>query len=90
MMMTMTEQSDRDYSEILLTVDTEMIRGYITEYDGKYVTETNARDLLAHMENNIRDWFYENVYTIMEKEIDTHIHEIMNPKTEYVKKGLER
>ena len=68
--------------EILLSVDAEMILICITEYDNKYVTETDAEVLLGRIEENVRDWFYENVYTIMEEEIDKHIHEVMNPKRE--------
>ena len=68
--------------EILLTVDAEMILACITEYDNKYVTETDAEILLDRIEENVRDWFYENIHVIVEQEIDKHIHEVMNPKKE--------
>ena len=68
--------------EILLTVDAEMILACVTEYDNKYVTETDAEVLLDRIEDNVRDWFYENIHTIIEQEVNKHIHEVMNPKKE--------
>jgi len=66
--------------QILLTVDSEMILAVVTEYDNKYVTETDAEMLLGRIEEQVRDWFYENIYGIVEREVDKHIYEIMNPK----------
>ena len=69
--------------DILLTVDIEMILDRITEYDHKYVTETDAEVLLSRMEQDIRDWFYENIGTVIDEAIDKHIHEVMNPEKEH-------
>jgi hypothetical protein len=66
--------------EILLTVDSEMILAVVTEYDNKYVTEADAEMLLGRIEEQVRDWFYENIHGIVEQEVDKHIHEVMNPK----------
>jgi len=70
--------------DILLTVDVEMILDHITEYDHKYVTETDAEVLLSRIEEDIRDWFYENIGTALDKAIDKHIHEVMNPRKDDV------
>ena len=66
--------------DILLNVDVEMILDCITEYDHKYVTETNAEMLLSLIEQDINDWFYENIGTALDKAIDKYIHEVMNPR----------
>jgi len=66
--------------DILLTVDVEMILDRITEYDHKYVTETDAELLLSRIEQDISDWFYENIGTALDEAIDKHIHEVMNPE----------
>jgi len=66
--------------DILLTVDVEMILDRITEYDHKYVTETDAEVLLSRIEQDISDWFYENIGTALDEAIDKHIHEVMNPE----------
>jgi hypothetical protein len=68
--------------DILLTVDVEMILDRITEYNHKYVTETDAEMLLSLMEQDISDWFYENIGTAIDEAINKHIHEVMNPKRE--------
>jgi len=68
--------------EILLTVDAEMILACVTEYDHKYVTETDAEMLLDRIEEQVRDWFYENIGTALDEAINKHIHEVMNPKNE--------
>lgn len=57
-----------------------MILAIVTEYDNKYVTETDAEMLLGRIEEQVRDWFYENIHVIVEQEIDKHIHEVMNSK----------
>ena len=67
---------------ILLAVDVEMVTDRITEYDYKYVTETDAEVLLSLMEQDIRDWFYENVGTAIDKAIDKYIYEVVNTKRE--------
>jgi len=68
--------------DILLNVDVEMILDRITEYDHKYVTETDAEMLLSLIEQDISDWFYENIGTALDEAINKHIHEVMNPKRE--------
>ena len=68
--------------DILLNVDVEMILDRITEYDHKYVTETDAEMLLSLIEQDISDWFYENIGTALDKAIIKHIHIVMNPKKE--------
>jgi hypothetical protein len=68
--------------DILLTVDVEMILDRITEYDHKYVTETDAEVLLSRIEQDISDWFNENIGTAIDEAIAKHIHEVMNPKKE--------
>ena len=65
--------------EILLTVDKDMILACVTEYDHKYVTENDAEILLSRMEQDICDWFYENVGTAIEESVVKYIHEVMNP-----------
>jgi len=69
-------------TDILLNVDVEMILDRITEYDHKYVTEDNAEMLLSLMEQDISDWFYENVGSALDEAIGKYIHEVMNPKAE--------
>jgi hypothetical protein len=68
--------------DILLNVDVEMILDRITEYDHKYVTETDAEMLLSLIEQDISDWFYENIGTALDEAIIKHIHKVMNPKKE--------
>jgi len=70
--------------DILLNVDVEMILDRITEYDHKYVTETDAEILLSRIEQDISDWFYENIGTALDEAIDKHIHEVMNPRKDDV------
>ena len=70
--------------DILLSVDVEMILDRITEYDHKYVTETDAETLLSRIEQDISDWFYENIGTALDEAIDKHIHEVMNPRKDDV------
>ena len=67
---------------IILAVDTDMILACITEYGNKYVTENDAETLLNRMEQDIIDWFYENIGTVVENQIEKYIHEVMNPKRE--------
>jgi len=71
-------------NDILLTVDAEMILDHVTEYDHKYVTETDAEMLLSLIEQDISDWFYENIGTALDQAIDKHIHEVMNPRKDDV------
>jgi len=68
--------------DILLNVDVEMILDRITEYDHKHVTETDAEMLLSLIEQDISDWFYENIGTALDEAINKHIHEVMNRKRE--------
>lgn len=68
--------------EIILIVDIDTILANVTEYDGKYVTDNNAETLLTYMEENIRDWFYENIGTVVEQQVENYIHEVMNPEKE--------
>jgi hypothetical protein len=70
-------------TDILLNVDVEMILDRITEYDHKYVTEANAEMLLSLMEQDISDWFYENIGSVLDEAIGKYIHEVMNPEKEY-------
>jgi hypothetical protein len=68
--------------DILLNVDVEMILDRITEYDHKYVTETDAEMLLSLIEQDISDWFYENIGAALDEAIDKHIHKVMNQEKE--------
>ena len=68
--------------DILLNVDVEMILDRITEYDHKHVTETDAEMLLSLIEQDISDWFYENIGTALDEAINKHIHEVMNRERE--------
>jgi len=72
--------ANRISKEILLTVDAEMILACVTEYDNKYVTETNAEILLERIEDNVRDWFYENIHGIVEREVDKHPCRPLKPR----------
>jgi len=38
--------------------------------------------LLSLIEQDISDWFYENIGTALDEAINKHIHEVMNPKKE--------
>ena len=72
----------KSHSKIILSVDKETIFACVTEYDGKFVSDSDAEALLSRIEENVQDWFYENIGTVVEQEIEKHLHEIMNPSRE--------
>lgn len=72
----------KSYYSIVLEVDIDMILANISEYDGRFVGGGDAKNLLILMEQDINDWFYENISTVIENGIDKYIHQVMCPKQE--------
>jgi hypothetical protein len=72
----------KKYHSLLFTIEVEDILAQVSEYNNHFVTENDAEQLLYAMEQNLNDWFYENVGSVIRTGIEDNIHDVMNPKKE--------
>lgn len=68
------------YHKLLFTIEVDDILAQVSEYNNRFVTENDAEQLLYAIEQNLNDWFYENVGTVIRTGIEDNIDAVMNPE----------